>query len=111
MSGVRLLLVDRLGSLPPEQRAPGMAKWARRESDPEGEATLLWACPCGCGDLSAVACSTAACSTAGRKQTADGSPCWSWNGSRDAPTLQPSLLRTRGCKWHGYLTDGVFRAV
>jgi hypothetical protein len=32
---------------------------------------------------------------------------WRWNGSKDRPTLRPSLL-SRCCGWHGYLTDGTF---
>jgi hypothetical protein len=36
--------------------------------------------------------------------------CWTWNGSKDCPTLTPSILVkayegwTLG--WHGFLTDG-----
>lgn len=33
-----------------------------------------------------------------------------WNGSKDAPTLTPSILvhgaRDEPDRWHGYLTDG-----
>jgi hypothetical protein len=36
---------------------------------------------------------------------------WMWNGSREAPTLTPSILhwgngRKEPATWHGYLTDG-----
>jgi hypothetical protein len=36
---------------------------------------------------------------------------WEWNGSREAPSLTPSILhwgngRNQPATWHGYLTDG-----
>ena len=36
---------------------------------------------------------------------------WEWNGSKDAPSLMPSILhwgdeRDKPATWHGYLTDG-----
>jgi len=36
---------------------------------------------------------------------------WRWNGSKEAPTLTPSILhwgngRDKPATWHGYLTDG-----
>lgn len=58
-------------------------------------------CPCGCGDASWVAFE-------GRYEWVG--PQWKWNGSEDKPTLTPSLKKLGGCKWHGYLTDGVFRS-
>lgn len=34
---------------------------------------------------------------------------WSWNGSKESPTLQPSIHHNNGsCGWHGYLKDGEF---
>lgn len=33
---------------------------------------------------------------------------WEWNGDRQVPTLQPSIRKMQGCKWHGYLTAGVW---
>jgi hypothetical protein len=40
-----------------------------------------------------------------------GQKCWEWNGSKEVPTLTPSILHWGGGKgqpatWHGYLTDG-----
>ena len=34
---------------------------------------------------------------------------WTWNGSTDKPTLEPSIRKMggRGGRWHGSLTDGV----
>jgi hypothetical protein len=36
---------------------------------------------------------------------------WNWNGSKELPTLTPSILhwgkgRKEPATWHGYLTDG-----
>lgn len=34
-------------------------------------------------------------------------PYWLWDGSREAPTLEPSILnRGSGQEWHGYLRTG-----
>lgn len=101
--GVRLVLVDRLGSLPRDQRRAGLAKWGAHPEDAAGGASLMFGCPCGCGELGLVAVSTA-----GQQQLADGRPCWAWNGSRERPTLRPSIQLTVGCRWHGWLTDGLF---
>jgi hypothetical protein len=50
------------------------------------------------------------CSTLAKltlRPVVDGSPqSWEWNGSTEAPTLQPSINHN-GC-WHGWLTDGAF---
>lgn len=40
-----------------------------------------------------------------------GVPSWRWNGLTRKPTLKPSILCTGGCRWHGFLTDGVFKTV
>lgn len=39
----------------------------------------------------------------------NGARGWQWNGSVDAPTLQPSILSTRaheGLRCHSFLTNG-----
>jgi hypothetical protein len=41
----------------------------------------------------------------------NGKHGWKWNGSKEAPTLTPSILhwgngRKEPATWHGYLTDG-----
>jgi Family of unknown function (DUF6527) len=85
---------------------PGDAKWYVRENSPHrgGLAGLLFVCPCGCGDIGAVAI---------HRPAGESGPLWSWNGDRERPTLSPSILRTggSGCTWHGFLTEGVFRSV
>lgn len=42
-----------------------------------------------------------------RGGTRDGTGCWTWNGSTDAPTLRPSVL-TRASNWrcHSWVNDG-----
>lgn len=60
-------------------------------------AGVAFACP-GCGSESWV-------SVDGEKWGPDHA--WQWDGNKTAPTLRPSLGQ-RCCKWHGYLTAGVF---
>ena len=42
----------------------------------------------------------------------EGTPCWTWNGDTEKPTLRPSLL-TRGSdhmvRCHSFVTDGMMR--
>ena len=40
-----------------------------------------------------------------------GQACWEWNGSKDRPTLSPSILhwgdgKDQPATWHGFLRDG-----
>lgn len=37
-------------------------------------------------------------------------PSWQWDGNVYAPTLTPSINCVGGCKWHGFLTKGEFKA-
>jgi hypothetical protein len=74
---------------------PGTGVWMRGS---DGKIASLWfTCPCGCGAIAAVTVNPAY------------GKAWAWNGSEDKPTTTPSILRTHGCKWHGWLTDGIFR--
>lgn len=68
----------------------------------EGMRSLIYVCPCGCGSEGALTLRPV-------REGSDPHPSWEWNGNPDLPSLTPSILRTLGCKWHGYLTDGVFR--
>lgn len=67
----------------------------------DGHAGMIFMCPCGCGDRSPIRF----------RQDANDSerPCWNWDGNESSPTLTPSLHKTSGCGWHGYLTAGVFK--
>lgn len=68
----------------------------------EGTHGMAFGCPCGCGDVSAIRFDTS---------PIEGDPRWHWNGNRESPTLTPSLHKTQGCGWHGYLTNGEFVSV
>ena len=57
-------------------------------------------CPCGCGRVHGCIISL------------DGhNSTWKWDGNEEKPTLTPSLLSLSECKWHGYLTNGVFCSI
>ncbi len=60
---------------------------------------LLWRCA-GCGDIHA-------CKVRGTAFPDE--PCWEWNGSLTAPTLAPSVLKSKGegppC--HSFVRDGI----
>lgn len=77
-----------------EPASPGSYKFYKiNESDET--AGLNFVCPCGCNAILGV-------------RFYDNG--WQWNGSKDKPTTNPSILRLDGCKWHGYLTDGIFKS-
>lgn len=75
--------------------APGASEWL---NGTDGKTvSLAFACPCGCGNV-------------GMLPVRDGfsRPKWNWDGSLDAPTLTPSVLRLTPCAWHGHLIKGVW---
>lgn len=53
-------------------------------------------CPCGCGQEGYL------------PFMPEASPSWEWNGDMQRPTLTPSILQRNGCRWHGYLRNGVW---
>ena len=62
-----------------------------------GDTRMLLACP-GCGEISSLPL----CGEDGRKK-------WKFTGSREKPTLRPSIHHdVAACGWHGHLTKGVF---
>lgn len=78
--------------------APGSAQWSLNTKDEI--VGLCFICPCGCGsigDLSIVA--------------GYGGPTWTFDGDYEKPTLKPSIQKTSPCRWHGYLTSGVFQSL
>lgn len=100
MTGVPIVFVNdiTLGGKNPSKRldlAPGSAEFLCAENSKP--TNLHFICPCGCGERDAIPIDTAPSEYA-----------WHWNGDMERPTLTPSLQRTGGCNWHGYLTDGVF---
>lgn len=88
----------------------GAAWWAK--SSPAGEACwmrgpdnvithLLFVCPCGCRRVIMIPVNA--------HGKPPSQPGWNWNRDEVKPTLSPSILRMDGCRWHGYLTNGVWQ--
>ncbi len=74
--------------------------WFLTPPDAGGQRRLSFLCPCGCGTL------------AGVRVNQDGTQAngaWEWNMDEETPTCKPSININNG-HWHGYLTDGVFKA-
>jgi hypothetical protein len=66
------------------------------------EQLLVLACP-GCGRVSGM-------TVGDPKPDNRNGATWLLTGPADAPTLQPSINCVGCCKWHGWLTAGVFRS-
>jgi hypothetical protein len=79
---------------------PGAFWWS---GDPPKRLTFF--CPCGCGSAGGVAVGVDLLDRDGNH------PVWQWDGDLDRPTIMPSIQFLSGCKWHGFLTDGVFKSV
>lgn len=60
--------------------------------------SIEYICPCGCGELMTLPIST------GEKKER----YWQWDGNRETPTLSPSIRRLDGCKFHGFLQNGIW---
>jgi hypothetical protein len=63
---------------------------------------LEFMCPCGCGNESRLHLVLA-----GEEKKQNN---WLWDGNPHQPTLSPSIRRTMGCLFHGYLEAGVWRS-
>lgn len=107
MSGVTIRFVPNAYT---DDALPGDAQWlssggegvtVEATGDPaplRENAALAYRCP-ACNDKRCVPV----------RPWADGSPSWEWDGNIECPTLTPSILhRDCACKWHGFLTAGVF---
>lgn len=66
-----------------------------------GMRRLSFLCPCGCGDL---------CGIRIRDDGQNVGGAWGWNKDAGKPTTTPSIAIGPNNHWHGYLTDGVFKA-
>lgn len=74
------------------------------------DSTLYFTCPCGCGAVGHVFV-----------RPFPKKPFWSNVGTREAPTIQPSIgfnrrerdedVENDGYHWHGYLMEGVWHSV
>lgn len=71
----------------------------RRDNETVENAILRFACPCGCGTIGALPL---------KHWDENG---WTWDGDVLAPTCTPSIQMLSPCRWHGYLTKGVFKSV
>lgn len=72
---------------------PGSCEWYAENK------AITFTCPCGCGTVHSI--------RTDRDVKKDGG--WLWNGNTEKPSLTPSIQATTPCRWHGYLTDGVFK--
>lgn len=94
MTSVPIILVEDIEAF--AFAKPGTAEWYANAYGNEN-AGLIYVCPCGCGNVSAIPVRLG--------EKVQGS--WQWNGDVEKPTLSPSIQK-KNCNWHGYLTDGVF---
>jgi len=72
-------------------------------TDPDefGEVDFWYCCPCGCSSVFPL--------SAGLKFKPPSGPSWEWNGSKEKPTLIPSVNHEN--HWHGWLTDGEWKKI
>lgn len=86
-----------------EVYATKTTEWPERPGEftfSENDDSLIYCCPCGCGIVREV--------DFDKGETP--SPRWVWNRNREKPSMVPGLTATTGCKWDGYLIDGVFKS-
>ena len=71
---------------------------------------LSFQCPCGCGQL--VYVDFANPLDGGAPVQANSNNTWDRSGDKlENITLHPSIQRMDGCKWHGYVENGMVRTV
>lgn len=90
---------ENAGALYRKDLAPGSAQWCVAYSEPDKIVDLMFVCPCGCGSIGHCAV-----------EKHGNHPMWTWDGNKEKPTLSPSIQRTHGCKWHGFLRAGIFES-
>lgn len=64
---------------------------------------ILCECPCGCGGAMRLPLHRP-----GQRSAVHTKASWEWDGSLEKPTLQPSIRDLAGCKYHGFLTAGMW---
>lgn len=67
----------------------------------EGMSRFHCVCPCGCGSHMNLPVYLS-----GQEKPAQ--VAWVWNGNVEKPTLSPSIHDLSGCKFHGFITDGIW---
>lgn len=79
---------------------PGTLQYYTRAADGNGEAAgIIYKCPCGCDTVSSIPF---------RADVDRPGPTWNWNGDREKPDVNPSIKKLNGCKWHGFLRNGIW---
>jgi hypothetical protein len=64
---------------------------------------IIFDCPCGCGELIGLSFRVGL----DGQPFESGHPSWERTGDTfETLTLRPSVLRTAGCRWHGFITNG-----
>ena len=81
-----------------KDRRPGSFRVTGLDAYGEGDGSFWYCCPCGCKSVAPL--------YIGNGFKPSGGPSWSWNGSTDAPTLEPSVNHVG--HWHGWLRAGVW---
>ena len=79
-----------------DDRAPAGGFVVRTEKD--GSTSLCYVCPCACGDWRCLPVTTGV----------KAERAWLWDGDRETPTLTPSIRHLDRCRFHGFLTAGVW---
>ena len=98
---VKATVVDDIDS--EEGKIPGAIE-LRLRYRAKGVAGIGFRCPCGCGQEGYLPIRMA-----GRERTQ--APEWEWDGNEETPTLTPSVYNSGlPCKWHGFLTAGVWKS-
>lgn len=67
----------------------------------ERDKVIKFTCPCGCGNINVL--------QVYRAGPKPAHTAWFWNGNATTPTLSPSIRDLAHCRFHGYLTDGVWQ--
>lgn len=64
----------------------------------QAKKSLLYICPCGCGELRSIPI----------REGVKVERAWEWNGNLTVPTVKPSIRHLSGCRWHGFLENGMW---
>ncbi len=102
----------KLTDLDPRWVGAGGAGVSNADGSPVPERTgvgLSFDCPCGCESRCFVHISNPM--DGGKSYASPGQPSWDRTGDTfETLTLKPSIQRLtvndKGCKWHGFVTDG-----
>ena len=90
----------------PEAPTGAFAYYVHHDSGPDVMRGLIYVCPCGCRSLHALPFHPLSADDVQNNRHG-----WNWDGNRECPTLEPSILSHDGGKtgpthWHGFLRNG-----